>query len=900
MDSLDLDGENRKRTRLRLFQFCLRDQASNWLKRLPIGSITTWEDLTTRFLAQFFPPRRTAKLRNDILMFQQHHGETLLEEWTCFKDLLQKFPHHGIDLWLQASSRTNESGSKWYTFKPEQNNIGDTYNLSRRSHPNLRLVPQSFDTEVVCTKGDDGEVMFIEIIRKNDDSREEGPKEEGSTTIEGIMRSKLDPREDANRGVSNFTGRIKGMHVFIGNFTYVIDFMIVEDISSIIDPRLSQVVLRRPFVEMSNMTHDPPEGVVRIKADWKMFWWLEIASLEVPQKEDTFQVVIDLIKNSKCFKAFTISTDVPFMEKFWYTIKKVQGTNSYEFLLASKKCVVNANVFWTILDIFPRVEGVDFTDVTDDDATLAFLIELGYKGPLYKHTNMFLDHMHHMENSSSNNQQIENVDYPELIWEDLAFLIDHRKEKRTKRKNIVKGHKEKDYRLLIGRMSKVSEESDPEPPKRKTASRRVVKKKVTIFADDNIISNDPNIALELGKSISKIKVEEAEAERLKGVPSLTLEEQEAVDIMQSLKERVPEESTVISATLSKGTGTKPGVPNEEKYKIHVRKDVDAEMADAETVKHKNKEKDVLTDAGKPDVEKNAKERDMLKRNAALTSSQRVTEFLCHASRLSISSGFGYSILNSSFGNFFDRFVLKETQKQMRALDRIHIQQDTPMIHSPSVHRPPTPDLEWNKRQNNPDGDCYPFYLSKPLPLQGHLGHLTIAADYFFNNDLEYLKSSDPERTYTTSITKTKEARYEIEGIEDMVPTLWSPTKVGSQMNKFSKHNVYSTKKIMEVKSVSVKKLHGYGYLEELAMKRVDCQLYKFKEGDFVDLQLNDIEDILLFVVQHKLIHLTNSDIVDFIIALRMFPKSLVIKKRVEDLQLGVESYQIKLNITPPQ
>ncbi|GJR94609.1 hypothetical protein Tco_0266783 [Tanacetum coccineum] len=51
------------------------------------------------------------------------------------------------------------------------------------------------------------------------------------------------------------------MHVFVGNFTYVLDFMIVEDISSIIDPRLSQVVLGKPFVEISNMTHDPPEGV---------------------------------------------------------------------------------------------------------------------------------------------------------------------------------------------------------------------------------------------------------------------------------------------------------------------------------------------------------------------------------------------------------------------------------------------------------------------------------------------------------------------------------------------------------------------------------------------------------------------------------------------------------------
>ncbi|GJR87931.1 hypothetical protein Tco_0211942 [Tanacetum coccineum] len=35
MDSLNLDGENRERTRLRLFQFFLREQASNWLERLP-------------------------------------------------------------------------------------------------------------------------------------------------------------------------------------------------------------------------------------------------------------------------------------------------------------------------------------------------------------------------------------------------------------------------------------------------------------------------------------------------------------------------------------------------------------------------------------------------------------------------------------------------------------------------------------------------------------------------------------------------------------------------------------------------------------------------------------------------------------------------------------------------
>ncbi|GKC22943.1 zinc finger, CCHC-type containing protein [Tanacetum coccineum] len=100
VDSLILDGKNRERMRLHLFQFSLRDQASNWLERLPTGSITTWEDITTRFLVQFFPSGRTVKLRNNILMFQQHHGISLSEAWTCFKDLIQKVPHHGIALWL--------------------------------------------------------------------------------------------------------------------------------------------------------------------------------------------------------------------------------------------------------------------------------------------------------------------------------------------------------------------------------------------------------------------------------------------------------------------------------------------------------------------------------------------------------------------------------------------------------------------------------------------------------------------------------------------------------------------------------------------------------------------------------------------------------------------------------
>nr|GEV53673.1 protein kinase-like domain, concanavalin A-like lectin/glucanase domain protein [Tanacetum cinerariifolium] len=130
-------------------------------------------------------------------------------------------------------------------------------------HPLILIKRESSGTEFVCTKGDDGDVMFIEIVKKDDGSRKEEPKAEGLA----IMRRKLDPRENLDRGVRNFTRRIKGMYVFIGNFNYVTDFMIVEDISSIIDPRLSQVVLGKPFIKISNMTHDPLEGVVRNEED---------------------------------------------------------------------------------------------------------------------------------------------------------------------------------------------------------------------------------------------------------------------------------------------------------------------------------------------------------------------------------------------------------------------------------------------------------------------------------------------------------------------------------------------------------------------------------------------------------------------------------------------------------
>nr|GEW34618.1 hypothetical protein [Tanacetum cinerariifolium] len=157
----------------------------------------------------------------------------------------------------------------------------------------------------------------------------------------------------------------------------------------------------------------------------------------------------------------------------------------------------------------------------------------------------------------------------------------------------------------------------------------------------------------------------------------------------------------------------------------------------------------------------------------------------------------------------------------------------------------------------------------------------------------YLKGGSSSMKDTTSTTKNKAAKYDdIQGIEDMVPSLWSPVKVaydryvvwgithwgpkrqqiyGYASHNVSNHDVYSTKRIIAVTKVNVMKWYDYGYLEEIEVRREDQQLYIFKEGDFPNLHLQDIKDI-------RIVNL----------------------KRVEDLQLGVKSYQKKLNITRPE
>ncbi|GJX68803.1 hypothetical protein Tco_0304530 [Tanacetum coccineum] len=108
----------------------------------------------------------------------------------------------------------------------------------------------------------------------------------------------------------------------------------------------------------------------------------------------------------------------------------------------------------------------------------------------------------------------------------------------------------------------------------------------------------------------------------------------------------------------------------------------------------------------------------------------------------------------------------------------------------------------------------------------HRGRQVIPYDFFINNDLEYLKGGHLSRRYSTSVTKTKTATYEIKWIEDLVRNFWSPVKViydkhaywgtshwgpkrqhfyGFAANMSSSTDVYSRKRIIAITRLTIMK-----------------------------------------------------------------------------------------------
>nr|GEV34312.1 hypothetical protein [Tanacetum cinerariifolium] len=202
-------------------------------------------------------------------------------------------------------------------------------------------------------------------------------------------------------------------------------------------------------------------------------------------------------------------------------------------------------------------------------------------------------------------------------------------------------------------------------------------------------------------------------------------------------------------------------------------------------------------------------------------------------------------------------------------------------HLEEVYKAMTDQLDWI----NPKGQQYLHNLLQPLSLiPDNQGRHVIPFAHFINNDLEYLRGGTSSQKYTTSMTKSKAADYgHIKWIEDLVPrimwiqepinydkhALWGVSHWGRKRQQFygfavnreSALDVYSKRRIIAVTDLKIMEWHSYKHLDWIQVRHDDDKLYTFKEGDFK----------------------------------RMFTRSIVIQRRVEDLQLGVESYQKRLS-----
>ncbi|GJS66922.1 hypothetical protein Tco_0681486, partial [Tanacetum coccineum] len=209
---------------------------------------------------------------------------------------------------------------------------------------------------------------------------------------------------------------------------------------------------------------------------------------------------------------------------------------------------------------------------------------------------------------------------------------------------------------------------------------------------------------------------------------------------------------------------------------------------------------------------------------------------------------------------------------------------------------------------NPEGHRLVPDVSKPLPLGGPPSQVTIQSQFFFNKDLEYLVSGDKGRRSALSISKLKAAQYLDFGLEDLVPSLWIESECMYDISAaygisywwfkrkefyITRHNapsdrstVRSHMRILSIVSLKTYERYEYPFLKEIVLHKADYKEYKILEADFKNLHPNDFEDLYLLHLQGQLNHLSGDDKVHLFYAVNLWIRNIVIRKRVEDLQLG--------------
>nr|GEX73031.1 E-beta-farnesene synthase [Tanacetum cinerariifolium] len=197
-----------------------------------------------------------------------------------------------------------------------------------------------------------------------------------------------------------------------------------------------------------------------------------------------------------------------------------------------------------------------------------------------------------------------------------------------------------------------------------------------------------------------------------------------------------------------------------------------------------------------------------------------------------------------------------------------------------------------------DDSILRYNVSKPLPLGVLPGQVTIQSDFFFNKDLEYLRYDSKGSRPALFISKMKAAYYLDVGLEQVVPDqMWIEEECKYDIAAIA---VRTHMRILSVVRIEVFSMYGYDSMKKIVLRRTDLNEHVIAKRDFKYLYPSDFEDMYLLNLKGHLNHLPPKDKKILTNAVNLWTRHLVIRQRVKDFQLGIESCQTQLNLTKPQ
>ncbi|GJT89373.1 hypothetical protein Tco_1071090 [Tanacetum coccineum] len=111
-----------------------------------------------------------------------------------------------------------------------------------------------------------------------------------------------------------------------------------------------------------------------------------------------------------------------------------------------------------------------------------------------------------------------------------------------------------------------------------------------------------------------------------------------------------------------------------------------------------------------------------------------------------------------------------------------------------------------------------------------------------------------------------------------------------------KEVIYLNSKVVQIIKTYWELGHEHKFITKIVTRRANDSIVSIIESDYKNLNKNDIEDMYLLVINNKVDDYAETGL---LWSLSVFIKSAVIWERVHDFQLGVESYQQKINLTTP-